>query len=239
MTTQNYTAFIGVTPKVISLDESSTMDQVRTALGSSMASTDNFLYYNTVTDEKTVLWPTSIETTAKLSACNFPAVPSQNINTPILQIVSTAENDQALLGTSTPSGYVYNSQYFGVKIGLNEVDAAAVTNNNGMFQPVMLQNVVSANPDYPLSFQYAMICQKGAIIQFHNDKFASPKGLVEFLEDQRGLAKIKENKLVVRRDWKRDSNKIKGAFAVAKDLAEKVILESKAKKIQSSPNHPK
>ena len=156
MTTQNYTAFIGVTPKVISLDESSTMDQVRTALGSSMASTDNFLYYNTVTDEKTVLWPTSIETTAKLSACNFPAVPSQNINTPILQIVSTAENDQALLGTSTPSGYVYNSQYFGVKIGLNEVDAAAVTNNNGMFQPVMLQNVVSANPDYPLSFQYAM-----------------------------------------------------------------------------------
>ncbi|MBT6507015.1 MAG: DEAD/DEAH box helicase, partial [Marinovum sp.] len=80
---------------------------------------------------------------------------------------------------------------------------------------------------------------KGAIIQFHNDKFASPKGLVEFLEDQRGLAKIKENKLVVRRDWKRDSDKIKGAFAVAKDLAEKVILESKAKKIQSSPNHPK
>jgi transcription-repair coupling factor (superfamily II helicase) len=80
---------------------------------------------------------------------------------------------------------------------------------------------------------------KGAIIQFHNDKFASPKGLVEFLEDQRGLAKIKENKLVVRRDWKRDSDKIKGAFAVAKDLAEKVILESKAKKIESSPNHPK
>jgi len=31
---------------------------------------------------------------------------------------------------------------------------------------------------------------KGATIQFHNDKFASPQGLVEFISDQRGLAKI-------------------------------------------------
>ncbi len=31
---------------------------------------------------------------------------------------------------------------------------------------------------------------KGATIQFHNDKFASPEGLVEFIQDQRGLAKV-------------------------------------------------
>ena len=74
---------------------------------------------------------------------------------------------------------------------------------------------------------------KGAIIQFHNDKFASPKGLVEFLEDQQGLAKIKENKLVIRRDWKKDADKIKGAFAVAKDLAKKVILKNKSQKSES------
>ena len=41
---------------------------------------------------------------------------------------------------------------------------------------------------------------RGATIQFHNDKFASPGGLVAFLEDQRGLAKIRDNKIVVRRD---------------------------------------
>jgi transcription-repair coupling factor (superfamily II helicase) len=63
---------------------------------------------------------------------------------------------------------------------------------------------------------------KGATIQFHNDKFASPEGLVKFIEDQRGLAKIKDNKIVVRRDWAKASDKIKGAFAIAKDLAEKV-----------------
>ncbi|MDD9922860.1 MAG: transcription-repair coupling factor [Boseongicola sp.] len=62
---------------------------------------------------------------------------------------------------------------------------------------------------------------KGATIQFHNDKFANPAGLVEFIQDQRGLAKVKDNKIIVRRDWKKNSDKIKGAFAVAQDLAKK------------------
>ncbi len=69
---------------------------------------------------------------------------------------------------------------------------------------------------------------KGATIQFHNDKFASPEGLVKFIEDQRGLAKVKDNKIVVRRDWKTDADKIKGAFAIARDLAEQVIAKEKA-----------
>ncbi|MCB1335601.1 MAG: DEAD/DEAH box helicase, partial [Roseivivax sp.] len=64
---------------------------------------------------------------------------------------------------------------------------------------------------------------KGATIQFHNDKFANPAGLVEFIKAQDGLAKVKDNKIVVRRDWKSDVDKIKGAFAVARDLAEKVV----------------
>ena len=61
---------------------------------------------------------------------------------------------------------------------------------------------------------------KGATIQFHNDKFARPEGLVEFVGNQNGLAKVKDNKVVVRRDWKSDADKIKGAFAIAVDLAE-------------------
>ncbi|WP_171231542.1 transcription-repair coupling factor [Ruegeria sp. HKCCA4812] len=71
---------------------------------------------------------------------------------------------------------------------------------------------------------------KGATIQFHNDKFASPQGLVEFIQNQRGMAKVKDNKIVVRRDWKKDSDKIKGAFAIARDLAEKVVAEKKKTK---------
>tara|TARA_R110002072_G_scaffold19047_11_gene70680 strand:- start:1794 stop:5267 length:3474 start_codon:yes stop_codon:yes gene_type:complete len=68
---------------------------------------------------------------------------------------------------------------------------------------------------------------KGATIQFHNNKFASPEGLVTFIQDQRGLAKVKDNKIVVRRDWKSDVDKIKGAFAIARDLAEHVIAKEK------------
>ena len=74
---------------------------------------------------------------------------------------------------------------------------------------------------------------KGATIQFHNDKFASPQGLVEFIEHQRGLAKVKDNKIVIRRDWKNDADKIKGAFAIARDLAEKLIAEKKRKKAKA------
>ncbi|MFT4961529.1 MAG: transcription-repair coupling factor (superfamily II helicase), partial [Paracoccaceae bacterium] len=71
---------------------------------------------------------------------------------------------------------------------------------------------------------------KGATIRFHNDKFASPKGLVEFIHDQNGLAKVRDNKIVVRRDWQLDSDKIKGAFAIARDLAVKVSEEKKRTK---------
>ena len=71
---------------------------------------------------------------------------------------------------------------------------------------------------------------KGVTIQFHNDKFASPEGLVTFIQNQRGLAKVKDNKIVVKRDWATDTDKIKGAFAIARDLAEHVIAKEKQQK---------
>ncbi|NIY73971.1 transcription-repair coupling factor [Marivivens donghaensis] len=68
---------------------------------------------------------------------------------------------------------------------------------------------------------------KGATVRFHNDKFASPEGLVEFIGDQKGQAKIKDNKIVLQRDWPKEADKIKGAFAIARDLAEKVAAKKK------------
>ncbi|MBN7786785.1 transcription-repair coupling factor [Ponticoccus gilvus] len=71
---------------------------------------------------------------------------------------------------------------------------------------------------------------KGATIQFHQNKFASPEGLVTFIKAQDGLAKIKGDKIVVRRDWPRDKDKIQGAFAIARDLAEQAgAVKKKAK----------
>ncbi len=69
---------------------------------------------------------------------------------------------------------------------------------------------------------------KGATIQFHNDKFSSPKVLVDFIHGQKGLATVKDNKIIIRRDWKTDADKIKGAFAIARDLADRLAAEAKA-----------
>ena len=60
---------------------------------------------------------------------------------------------------------------------------------------------------------------KGATIQFHNDKFANPAGLVQFIQDQRGMAKVKDNKIVVRRDFSTTKAKVQGAYAISRDLA--------------------
>jgi transcription-repair coupling factor (superfamily II helicase) len=60
---------------------------------------------------------------------------------------------------------------------------------------------------------------KGATIQFHNDKYENPVGLVTFLNDQRGLATIRDNKIVVRRDWAGDRMRLQGAYGIARELA--------------------
>ncbi|SIT74131.1 transcription-repair coupling factor [Pontibaca methylaminivorans] len=68
---------------------------------------------------------------------------------------------------------------------------------------------------------------KGATVQFHNDRFASPEGLVEFIRAEDGQARIKGNRIVLTRDWRKDADKIRGAFAIARDLAEKLVRKAK------------
>ena len=62
---------------------------------------------------------------------------------------------------------------------------------------------------------------KGATVQFHEDKFASPEGLVEFIAAEKGAARVKDNRIVLQRDWASEADRIRGAFAIARDLATK------------------
>jgi len=73
---------------------------------------------------------------------------------------------------------------------------------------------------------------KGITVQFHNDKFANPAGLVEFIQAEKGAAKVKDNKIILTRAWGSEADKIKGAFAVARDLAEKLAQVKKAEKVK-------
>lgn len=67
---------------------------------------------------------------------------------------------------------------------------------------------------------------KGVTVQFYNDKFPNPAGLVEFLTDQQGQAKVADNKIILRRDWTSDAQRIKGAYGIARDLAAKAKVSS-------------
>jgi transcription-repair coupling factor (superfamily II helicase) len=60
---------------------------------------------------------------------------------------------------------------------------------------------------------------KGATVQFHNDKYANPAGLVSFLNDQKGAARVRDNRIVIQRDWPTDKARLVGAFSIARDLA--------------------
>jgi transcription-repair coupling factor (superfamily II helicase) len=74
---------------------------------------------------------------------------------------------------------------------------------------------------------------KGATIQFQGDKFPNPAGLVEFLHAQNGHARIRDNKVVVARDWATEGERLKGAFALARELAERA-----AGKAPTAPSAP-
>jgi transcription-repair coupling factor (superfamily II helicase) len=69
---------------------------------------------------------------------------------------------------------------------------------------------------------------KGATIQFHNDKFANPAGLVDFLKAQGPAAKVQGTKIVLVGEMKTEADRIKGAFNIARDLAEVVKAARKA-----------
>ena len=73
---------------------------------------------------------------------------------------------------------------------------------------------------------------KGATIQFHNDKFANPGGLVDFLKAQGPAARVNGNKIVLTGEMKTEADRIKGAFNIARDLAEVV----KAGRAPSAPD---
>lgn len=63
---------------------------------------------------------------------------------------------------------------------------------------------------------------KGATIQFRGDKFANPAGLVDFLKAQGPAARVNGNKIVLTGEMKTEADRIKGAFNIARDLAEVV-----------------
>ncbi len=67
---------------------------------------------------------------------------------------------------------------------------------------------------------------KGAVLAFHNDQFANPAGLVEFIATQVGRVKLRpDHRLVYRRDWTKVADRLRGARDMLRQL-ERVVEES-------------
>lgn len=63
---------------------------------------------------------------------------------------------------------------------------------------------------------------KGAVIQFHGDRFADPAALVEFIREQGAAAKVQGTKIVLQGEMASEAERIRGAFNIARDLAGKL-----------------
>ena len=62
---------------------------------------------------------------------------------------------------------------------------------------------------------------KGAVISFHNNSFARPEALIQFIQDEPGRISLRpDHRLVVRRDWEAEHTRLRGTRTLAGKLAE-------------------
>ena len=62
---------------------------------------------------------------------------------------------------------------------------------------------------------------KGAVISFRNKRFANPQGLVKFMHDNGAAVKLQpDHKLVFRAEWDDGVERLRGARALVRELAD-------------------
>jgi transcription-repair coupling factor (superfamily II helicase) len=62
---------------------------------------------------------------------------------------------------------------------------------------------------------------KGAVLSFHENRFAAPDALVAFIQKQAGSVKLRpDHKLVFMRDWENAASRGTGVFRLLEELAE-------------------
>ncbi len=74
---------------------------------------------------------------------------------------------------------------------------------------------------------------KGAVISFRNNTFANPAGLIAFITSNVATAKLRpDHKLVFRRSWETDADRLRGLRRLVTDLA-RIAREPEARQHQS------
>ena len=60
--------------------------------------------------------------------------------------------------------------------------------------------------------------EKGMVITFRNNLFPNPAGLVEFINSQMGLAKLKPDRLIITRLWKNPIDRLTGVKSLLENF---------------------
>ncbi len=162
-----YAVFIDVTEHYITAHPSDKLSEIRKKHSNWISDDDHFIA--DIYGEKSVLSLVQ-ERDATVGGTSFP--PAGGVTDRIIQIVRDSKGKPSFLGMQPKNNWVTQStsakdQNFAVQVVLNKHSDVAIENNKGMFEPLMLINVVSAVPDHPKSFPNVVVCQKGAIIQFN------------------------------------------------------------------------
>ncbi len=77
---------------------------------------------------------------------------------------------------------------------------------------------------------------KGVVVAFHNDSFANPAGLVEFISRQSGTAKLRpDHRLVYMRAWDDADSRLSGVTHLVRNLAETADQASRSTVSDSAP----
>lgn len=154
---ETYNVYLSGEENTIEADPSDSLSSLRKKIGSK-ADNFEFLYFNTMTEAKTILSPTSLEEKRTIKDVVF-----EN-NTVLMAVVSGEKTD--LFGTKADW---LNDRHVGVKISLNNVDTNGKkenSSNGGKFEPIMLTDVQPSNPNSSVFFKNAVICEKGSVIEF-------------------------------------------------------------------------
>jgi hypothetical protein len=147
----------GLDQAVFDVDPAVNLVQLRTMVNNAgktlkLTNADQFLYYNEMEDSESIL-PVSREAALTVSKL----IKQGNI-----KLVDTGSARPDLIGIITP--WLYN-RVLGVQVLLNNETNAQVKNGN-RFQPMMMTNVRSANPNKSSNFNQVVICEEGSQVMF-------------------------------------------------------------------------
>jgi hypothetical protein len=150
----SYNVYFGNNPHTVEASSEDTLSSLRNKLGGE-ANNYSFVYFNSFTEQKTILRDRSVEIRQKIGTTAF----DQN-----RVLMTLTEGDKTdLFGTKTD--WLYH-RHAGVRIALNTEEQVGILENQNKFAPIMLNNVQCSNPEKELFIDRAVICEKGSLIRF-------------------------------------------------------------------------